>query len=101
MAREFAKEFYNSPEWKRVRDYIFLRDGMLCVRCGNPGEIVHHKIHLNPHNITDPYIALGEDNLELLCRQCHGEEHSSDIDNERGYTFNDDGEMVIPPHKKA
>ncbi len=49
--------------------YIVARDHGLCVKCGRPGEIVHHKEHLTPENINTPEIALGENNLELLCRE--------------------------------
>ena len=40
-----------------------------------PGEIVHHKIHLNADNINDDSISLNTDNLELVCRKCHAELH--------------------------
>jgi 5-methylcytosine-specific restriction endonuclease McrA len=54
--------------------------GRLCERCYAkglivPGEEVHHKIRLTPENINDPAIALNWDNLELLCKNCHMEEH--------------------------
>ena len=42
-----------------------------------PGDEVHHKIRLTPENITDPSIALNWDNLELLCKACHQEEHQA------------------------
>ena len=61
--REFAKTFYESPAWRRTRAYILKRDAGLCVHCGEPGVIVHHKIELTPRNIDDPAIALGEDCL--------------------------------------
>ena len=67
--REFAKAFYESPAWRRTRAYILKRDAGLCVHCGEPGVIVHHKIELTPRNIDDPAIALGEDNLETVCRR--------------------------------
>jgi 5-methylcytosine-specific restriction endonuclease McrA len=35
---------------------------------------VHHKVPLNADNVKDPNIALGWDNLELLCKQCHDDE---------------------------
>ena len=63
--REFARGFYLSKEWRRTRAYIVARDHGLCVKCGRPGEIVHHKEHLTPENINTPEIALGENNLEL------------------------------------
>jgi 5-methylcytosine-specific restriction endonuclease McrA len=41
-----------------------------------PGDEVHHKIRLTPENLADPQISLNWDNLELLCKQCHMEEHT-------------------------
>lgn len=81
MAREFAGKFYGSAAWQNVRDNYVKAAGGLCERCyakGKivPGEIVHHKVHLEPENINDPEIALSFDNLELLCRDCHGQEHA-------------------------
>lgn len=92
--REFAREFYLSKEWRQVRAYIIERDAGLCVRCGRPGVIVHHKEHLTPENIDDPTITLGEDNLELLCRECHGLEHQTSPATAAGLMFDDDGNLV-------
>ena len=92
--RAFAKDFYPSTAWRRMRAYIFTRDMGLCVRCGNPGEIVHHKIHLTPENINDLSIALGEDNLELLCRGCHAIEHGEVPPTAEGLAFDSDGNLI-------
>lgn len=92
--REFAKAFYLSPQWRRVRKYIFRRDAGLCVRCGRPGEIVHHRKPLTPANLSDPSIALGEDNLELLCRDCHALAHIRSLPAAEGLTFDQDGNLV-------
>lgn len=78
--REFAESFYKSKAWQDCRAAYVKRVGGLCERClasgiYSSGEIVHHKTHLTPENISDPEIALGFDNLELLCRDCHGNEH--------------------------
>ena len=76
----FAREFYRSWSWiKCARAYKADRGG-LCERCLakgliTPGEEVHHKIHLTPENINNPKISLNFDNLELLCKNCHLEEH--------------------------
>jgi len=81
MARDFAKKFYNSKEWKKCREaYKQSRFG-ICERCLKEGkyvagEEVHHKIYLTPENINDPYIALSFSNLELLCQSCHSIEHN-------------------------
>lgn len=78
MAREFAKKFYNSKEWKKCREaYRNNTKDKLCERCGEPGDEVHHIIYLTPNNINDPYITLSWDNLELLCQSCHSKEHMS------------------------
>ena len=81
MARDFATAFYKSQAWQDCRDsYISSRiaiDGGLCERCHDkPGYIVHHKKHLDPVNIKDPYVALSHDNLEYVCLDCHNFEHS-------------------------
>lgn len=92
--RDFAKAFYLSKEWRKARAYIFDRDEGLCVRCGELGEIVHHKEHLTPQNISDPEIALGEDNLELLCRDCHALAHPGGLPTDSGLMFDDEGNVV-------
>lgn len=78
--REFAKAFYTSRAWEETRRAYRKSKGGLCERClargmYRAGVIVHHKIHLSPDNIADPDVTLNWDNLELLCRDCHGEEH--------------------------
>lgn len=55
--------------------------GGLCERCLKrglivPGEIVHHKIYITPANVDNPSITLNPENLELVCRDCHAEEHA-------------------------
>lgn len=92
--REFAKEFYRSPAWRAARAAIVKRDFGLCKRCGAPGEIVHHKKYLTPENINDPHIALGEDNLELLCRDCHAIEHEGTAPTDNELCFDADGNLV-------
>ena len=92
--REFAKAFYLSPQWRRARAIVFRRDHGLCVRCGKPGAIVHHKTHLTPENISDPEIALGEDNLELLCRDCHAVEHMEALPMDEALTWDEDGNLI-------
>lgn len=92
--REFAKAFYESPAWRRTRAYILKRDAGLCVHCGEPGVIVHHKIELTPRNIDDPAIALGEDNLETVCRTCHALIHEGTPPLADGLAFDADGNTV-------
>ena len=78
--QDWAVWFYKSKLWQQCRDAYISRAGGLCERCLakgiiKPGVIVHHKTHLTPVNIYDPEVALSHDSLELLCRDCHAEEH--------------------------
>lgn len=94
MAREFSKKFYKSKEWTNAREYIFNKYHGLCVECGKPGEEVHHIIWLTPKNINIPEITLGEDNLVLLCRNCHMAKHRKIEVTKTGLTFNENGELI-------
>ena len=78
--KEYAKAFYKSQAWKKCRAAYAKSRGGLCERClakglYNPGRIVHHKIYISPENIGDPDVTLNWNNLELVCRACHDEEH--------------------------
>ena len=80
MAKPFAKKFYSSAAWQACRNEYAKRRHFLCENClrrgiYKAGEIVHHKIELDPVNINNPEIALNFDNLELLCRDCHAAMH--------------------------
>lgn len=82
MAKEYAKKFYGSGNWQRIRSAYISKVGGLCERCYKnglvrAGEIVHHKKHINPDNINDPLITNDFSNLELLCFDCHNKEHMS------------------------
>lgn len=57
-----------SPEWARIRQNVIVRDLGRCLACGENGRDVHH-IH---------YRTLGAETgneLVLLCRRCHKQEH--------------------------
>lgn len=75
------KQFYKTKAWQHCRDAYARSKGGLCERCLkqgvlSAGVIVHHKVYLSDENFNDPSIALDWNNLELLCRNCHGAEHS-------------------------
>ena len=78
MARKFAKAFYDSPEWAKVRAYVLMRDRYTCTRCNKPAQEVHHIIRLSPDNIWDVKVTLNPDNLVSLCRDCHFAEHKAE-----------------------
>lgn len=104
MAREFAKQFYNSREWRGskkhnykdgVRQIVFdIYDG-ICQECGEPGEEVHHIIWLTHDNINDISITLGLDNLTLLCKDCHSNVHRPRAKaTKKGLMFDSEGNLV-------
>jgi len=94
MAREFAKKFYKSKEWQKCRQYVFNKYYGLCGDCGKIGQEVHHKEFLTPDNITDSYISLGEDNLILLCKECHHTRHNKRVITREDLVFNEFGELI-------
>lgn len=95
MAKEFAKAFYKSAAWKKTREYIFNKYHGLCADCGRYGEEVHHKEFLTPDNISNTDITLGENNLILLCKECHHKRHNKRKKSTRdGLVFNEQGELV-------
>ncbi len=83
--------FYQSVEWKKCRKGFILSRYGLCERCGNPGTYVHHKEYITSNNIDDPNITLNWDNLELLCHDCHNQEHISNVT----YSFDEHGNLKM------
>ena len=95
--RDFARSFYKSQAWKRLRNDIMKRDGGICRDCWDrgmltPAEEVHHIIPLTPDNISDPDIALNPENLVSLCRDCHKARHS---EKPIRYTVDEMGRVII------
>ena len=69
-------EFYNSAEWKKLRNQKFYDADGLCELCRKNGIIkeakeIHHKIPLN----VDWSKRLDYDNLIALCSDCHNQQH--------------------------
>lgn len=103
MSREFAKRFYRSHAWTDTRNAYLKAAGGICERCYRdrglivPGEIVHHIKPITPENINDAAITLSFDNLELVCRDCHAQEHEElyAARRNRRYTVNKDGKVSI------
>lgn len=98
VAKEWAKDFYNSKEWDKVRELKMQQQYGLCERCGDIAKIVHHKIYLTPYNINDTNISLNLDNLECLCLICHNKEHgyfnANEDDDDYEYEFDEHGNIV-------
>lgn len=95
MSKEtgFAHSFYVSQEWISCRRAYAKSKGKMCERCGEAGTQVHHKVRLTPQNITDPNVTMNWDNLELLCDECHHNEHKRKMD--RRWAVYDDGRVDL------
>lgn len=96
MAKEYAKAFYSSKAWQDVRNHYAARRHHLCENCMakniyRPGEIVHHKEQITPANIERPEVTLNEDNLLLLCRECHEAVHRKQA---KRYVIGENGEVM-------
>ena len=99
MAKDFAKPFYASKEWKAVRKGILRRDLYTCADCMGRANEVHHKIELTPENIRNDFIRVGADNLMSLCHKCHTNRTLKKLDTGDGYYFDEDGQLVrYPPY---
>ncbi len=87
------RKFYRSSKWKVARAIKITTANGICEKCGNVGTEVHHIIHLTKDNIHDPNITLNQDNLMLLCKECHNKEHGR-FEGRRDYEFDEDGNLI-------
>lgn len=104
------KDVYKSKAWKTTRLSYIISKNCLCERCGMPiyatgisdympkGKriigIVHHKEYLNENNYVDDKVSYSWDNLELLCKDCHEQEHHKDIAKRNNYAFDEYGNLI-------
>lgn len=104
MATGIRAKFYHSKTWEKTAKAYKKAIGGLCERCYEkgiiePGVIVHHKIYLTNENLNNPDISLSFDNLELLCRQCHADEHTTQTRKERDknkrWQIDESGSVII------
>ena len=95
MAKDYAKIFYNSAKWQKVRAYVLRRDFYMCRVCAKPNaNIVHHIKELTPLNIHDASVTLDPDNLITVCAACHDAIHDRYQKAPCRYAFDADGNVV-------
>ncbi|ALY08060.1 hypothetical protein BhaS171_00004 [Bacillus phage vB_BhaS-171] len=86
--KEQKKQFYNSGNWKHLREAALKRDNYECQQCKREGKVhldstkdgeAKKKIELNVHHKKEieyhPDLAYELDNLETLCLYHHNAEH--------------------------
>lgn len=78
------RRVYNTQRWKRLRESK-LRDQPLCEECLRNGRItpadeVHHIVSFADYVDPDEADALAYDydNLESICKKCHGAHHAKE-----------------------
>lgn len=65
-------KLYCTAAWRKVRAEALDRDGHLCQHCNAAHDlVVHHLVEVSTG--IDP---LDLDNLQTLCRRCHGRTHA-------------------------
>lgn len=89
--KQQKRKFYDSGEWKSIREQVKKRDNYECQECKRNGRVQtdtneysegakRKKIQLVVHHIKElehhPELALEIDNLETVCVDCHNKEHS-------------------------
>jgi len=85
--------FYRSAAWQQARLLKITSANGRCEKCGGVGEEVHHVVHVTPSNVEDLNVALNQDNLILLCKECHNKEHERFRKNKQKF----DGDGQIKP----
>lgn len=73
--------FYNSGAWKFKRREVLERDNFECQWCKDEGRVTIADISsLEVDHIKEladcPELALDDDNLRTLCKDCHNKRHS-------------------------
>lgn len=97
--KPYAESFYSSAAWQACRKSYAKSVGGLCEICRDnglivPGEIVHHKKHINPNNVNDPNILLNFSNLQYVCRSCHAKIHAPEERQPRRYVVDEYGKVT-------
>lgn len=66
-----AKAFYQSKQWKAVRDYVYARDNATCQVCGNVIKDTKIVDHIIPRRLMPASEQLNTKGLWLLCPADH------------------------------
>lgn len=72
--------FYNSDDWRALRELTLQRDHYECVMCRDGGKVTSEADSiLEVDHIKEleyyPELAMDIDNLRTLCKDCHNKRH--------------------------
>lgn len=96
------QDYLKSDTWKRIRTYVYRRDGYKCRLCGEQGRLTaHHLTYDQSILFADPTTKLGKKKLRdlvSLCDSCHTAVHKDD-DGEFIHLGSNLRELLLPvPH---
>lgn len=91
MKPKVLHNFYKSSAWLLARQIKINEVNGRCQRCNAIGEEVHHIKRLSVLNVSDHEISLNQNNLELLCKNCHNKEHKRFNKKQQ---FDSDGNLI-------
>lgn len=72
--RKWQQRFYNSKEWRTLRNSYRNKQQMICEYCNTlirGKSICDHIVEITPENKHDKNITLNEKNLMLMHLECH------------------------------
>ena len=75
--RSKYKNYLQSDDWRKKREELFLERGKVCEKCGSKENIQVH--HLRYRNLFNEKL----EDLQVLCKPCHMEEHEIDENNKK------------------
>jgi len=66
------RAWYKTARWQKLRWSILVRGCFTCVMCGHIGNQTSQLVadHITPHR-GDEGLFWDENNLQVLCKQCH------------------------------
>lgn len=68
-------KFYNSKEWRALREYVMAKNHFLCIQCTLvPADVVDHIIPIE----VDWSLRLDVNNCQPLCHACHNKKTADD-----------------------
>lgn len=80
------RRFYRSDQWKITRAMKIAEVGGRCEKCDAVGTEVHHINHLTPENVIELEVSLSQEDLMLLCNECHNKLHGR-FEGKNEYSF--------------
>lgn len=74
--RKLRQKAYNSSQWRKLR-LRYIQEHPMCENCDHkPAVDIHHIKSFIVNGEINWELLLNENNLQALCKDCHGNHHS-------------------------